>query len=504
MAAVKVNDTIIGEVTESTSLLSSDKERTPAWRAFFSPLRRVLLCGFLVSLSFSVTQVPLLYLFRQMTCSAYYKSHPLPGRSTTDPCSIPQIAAGTARSISLLSFSTTFFGAANLILTGWTIKRLGVKYALAIQVFWPAVRLLVQNVGVEVGSGDGIIIIQCSQIITIVGGPVGYMLALNTFVTELAPHEERTGALGRLQGYCVLGSSVGSLMGGLLSDAFGIASPFRITLGLFLLSTAYVLVCLPYTPPEVKGGGNGTGSSQNNSTGVARFFGPLRTFAPQKWTLPDGRTRLEYGALVLAIGVFLGVLATGYIPTLLQMYATDIFGFGTTENSYLVSMHLLLRGLFLMYAFPKIIAAGRHYHQQSEICAKSTSESDIRSPPRTPLPAKLPAASVAEGPDVPLEDAPLPKSISKHDTFEFDLYFTRFSLLIDGILTGFASLVSSGWQMYLVSALLPLGAGTASAAKGTILQMCAPNERTDALSGMALVEMIARLSNSTWCDNVRH
>lgn len=50
--------------------------------------------------------------------------------------------------------------------------------------------------------------------------------------------------------------------------------------------------------------------------------------------------------------------------------------------------------------------------------------------------------------------------------------------------------------MYLIAALLPLGAGTASAAKGTILQMSPQNERTDALSAIAFVEMIARLSTT--------
>ena len=47
--------------------------------------------------------------------------------------------------------------------------------------------------------------------------------------------------------------------------------------------------------------------------------------------------------------------------------------------------------------------------------------------------------------------------------------------------------------MYLIGAILPLGAGTSSAAKGTILQMVPASERTDALSAISLVEMMARL-----------
>lgn len=498
MAAGKDNHTATGEVTENTPLVPKDDATFTKKNSLFTPLYRVLLCGFLVSLTFGVTQVPLVYIFRVMSCEAYYETHPPPGHAMSDRCSVPEIAANTSKAIALVSFSTTFFGVMNLILTGWTIKRLGVKYALLIQVFWPAVRLAVQNVGVELGSSRGMLIIQCSQFITIVGGPVGYMLALNTYVAELTPHEQRTGALGRLQGCMMLGASLGFLLGGLLSDAFGIASPFRVTLALFLASSLYVFMFLPSTAPEEKGGQDSVDAPREKPTGLSRLFGPLKTFAPQKWALSDGRIRYEYGALMLAVGVWLGVLATGYIPTLLQMYATDIFGFGTTENSYLVSMHSLLRGLFLTIAFPKIIAFGRRRLKPSSPPTSVNRDAESQPPPSPPI--DPPAASVAEGPEVPLEDAPVQASHSEQETFEFDLYYTRLSLLIDGVITGFASLITSGWQMYLIGVLLPLGAGTASAAKGTILQMSAPSERTDALSGIALVEMIARLATSTLND----
>ena len=89
-----------------------------------------------------------------------------------------------------------------------------------------------------------------------------------------------------------------------------------------------------------------------------------------------------------------------------------------------------------------------------------------------------------------------PKPSEEQETFDFDLIYTRFSLLADGVLTLGASFVQKGWEMYLIAALLPFGAGTASAAKGTILQMCPAKDRVDALSAMAFVEMIARLSTT--------
>jgi hypothetical protein len=56
--------------------------------------------------------------------------------------------------------------------------------------------------------------------------------------------------------------------------------------------------------------------------------------------------------------------------------------------------------------------------------------------------------------------------------------------------------VTQGWQLYLVAVLLPLGAGTGAASKGTILQMLPKSERVDALSGITLIENLARLSTS--------
>jgi MFS family permease len=467
------------QVTEATPLLAKETSTQKSW---LQPIHLVLLCGFLVSMSFGVTQVPLIYVFRLMTCEAYYDTHPNPPPGS-DRCSVPKIEAGTARAVSLLGFSTTFFGLANLFLTGWGIKRFGVKSALALQVFWPAARLAVQNIGVMVGGAKGIIIVQCSQIITIVGGPNGYLLALNTFVTEVTEHKERTGALGKLQGCAMFGSAVGFLAGGILADAFSIITPFQVTLALFLASTAYVLLCLPWIPPTKAGAAKGTTSQPG-------VFGALKTLMPSDWMLLDGQVQREYGALILAAGVFLGVLATGYLPTLLQMFATDEFDFGTKRNSYLVSSHSFLRGLFLTLAFPRIIAMGRQWtEKRSNTAPQSTTTSGTATPSEQ---AQLANAMQ----DEEEQDVLPPKPCDEQETFEFDLIYARFSLLTDGILTLGASFVQKGFQMYIISALLPLGAGTASAAKGVILQMCPPGQRVDALSAIAFVEMLARLSTT--------
>lgn len=445
----------------------------------------LLLTAFLVSLTFGITQVPILYVFRIMTCEAYYENH-APDPNDMDRCAKREIEAGAARAFALLAASTTIFGLVNLLVAGWTIKRLGVKRALIIQVFWPAVRLLVQTIGVIKGGSIGIMIVQASQIITVIGGPNGYVLCLNSFVADVVSHEARTGSLGRLQGCMYIGSATGFLIGGIVGETFGIIAPFKMTLALFLSCCLFVALVLPATtPPEQKDHPN-----NKPATGLGRFIGPLRIFTPQRWILPDGRTYLHFGALTLGVGVFLGILATGYIVVLLQQYATSRFEFGTKANGYLIFMYSSLRGLFLTFVFPRIIARGRKWlkakDSQTPIAAN---ESEALLPDQPISPSVIEIVEPFEG-----EEPANPPPSNEQETFEFDLFYARFSVLFDAILTGAAVFVTEGWQLYVVALVLPFAAGTGAASKGTILQMLPSSDRVDALSGITLVESIARLS----------
>jgi hypothetical protein len=130
------------------------------------------------------------YAFHLMECDVYYETHP-PFEGSGDRCSRGEIAAGTAEQFSILGMTTTFcgmdsrdyrsvallilLGTLNLFVAGWTVKKLGPRFALLVQTLVPAIRVATQILGVIAGGNAGMTIIQCTQLITIVGGPSGYM-----------------------------------------------------------------------------------------------------------------------------------------------------------------------------------------------------------------------------------------------------------------------------------------------------------------------------------------
>ena len=538
--SVAAQDFPIGEGSEQTLHEEEYEGETSQWPWTVKYL--VLFCGFITSLSFGTTQVPLLYVFRLMTCDAYYEDHPEQTVGLEDSarspvstgttsvgsmvtyalsagelfttadippisgrCSVHEIESSTALNVSLLGASTTIFGLVNLFLTGVMIKRIGIKPTLWINIFIPAVRLLIQNVGVEVWGNTGIIIVQCSQVITILGGPSGYILTLNTFVTEIIDYEGRTAWLGRLMGSMMVGAALGFLLGGVVAEAFDIKAPFRLTLALFLAASVYIVIFLPRVAAADSKAGDSTTTNGKKKGVLRKFFGPLAVFAPRKFITKAGAIQTEYGAFLLAWGVFLGILATGYLVTLLQLFSTDVFGFGTKENGWLIFMYSLLRGLFLTFLFPRFIAIGRRLtlRKQKEE-NKKPKAANVPEEPEAPSERQPLLSHEQNGADGTEPEADQHKnndSVKKPEqTFTFDLTYTRFSLIADGLLTLLCTFVREGWQMYLVAAILPFAAGTGSAAKGTVLQMvgrdASSGERTDALAGVSLVENIARLSTS--------
>ncbi|KAL8294812.1 hypothetical protein RB597_008267 [Gaeumannomyces tritici] len=471
---------------ETTPLIAQpSKESRLRWSKSWSPANRVLLAGFLITLSFSFTQVPIIYIVRQMMCDDYYTSH-APYEGDGDRCNRNAISAGTATQLSYLAMSTTICGTINLFVSAWQSKRLGPRAALICQVFVPAIRVAAQIIGIILGGKRGLITIQATQLITVLGGPAGYLVLVNTIASEVVEPMQRTAVFGRLQGCAMLGQAIGFLTGGIIGDTFGIRKPFETAFFSFLIATVYVQLCLPYIPPGQ------LSQSKNTEKGIKGFFAPLRVLAPQTIRLQNGQVKKHYGVLFLCCGVFTGVLATGYVPTLVQLYATSQFGFRQVENGFLTSGNALMRAVFLTFMFPNIIDRGRKWFVAPEQASPAPIEP--AEPGEIPTePALFDAPSGVQGEDQPNEPM-VTSQPNERASCGFDLYFLRSSLLVDGAVTTVSAYASEGWHMYLAALLLPFGSGTAPAAKGVITEMCPPSQRADALSAITLVENIARLS----------
>ena len=170
------------------------------------------------------------------------------GSGGGDRCNRNEIAAGTATNFSILGMTTSLCGTLNLFVAGWTVKRFGPRLALMVQTLVPAVRVATQILGVVAGGQAGIWIFQGTQLITVLGGPAGYMyvssplfyltpvptrfnsfrfhsirfveenwqltfpsLVINIIAGEVVEPLRRTAVFGMLQGCIMLGQGVGYL-----------------------------------------------------------------------------------------------------------------------------------------------------------------------------------------------------------------------------------------------------------------------------------------------------
>ncbi|KAI1125569.1 major facilitator superfamily transporter [Nemania abortiva] len=472
---------------DETAPLLGERESEPvkakSTPSFFSRATLILLGGFIISLSFSYTQTPLIYTFHVMVCEEFYKHAP-PYEGPGDRCARNEVDAGAASQVAIMGAATILCGITNLFVAGWEMRKYGPKKALAIQTFFPAIRVAIQATSLFIGARAGIIIMQLSQLTGVWGGPAGYILILNTIVAEITEPAGRTAMFGRLQGVLMLGVSLGLIVGGILAEKFGIKTPFEVAGVSFLVSTTYVLSFVPYIDPKDLS----SDDSRPKGKGLLGFLSPLKVLGPQKMVLKDGRIAKHYGIFFLALGIFTGVLATGYAPTLIQMYSMTAFKFTSTNNSLLMSVNCLVRGLFLMFVFPRIISVGRLAFKTSDLPGPDT-------PPDTPFPTEPhdidPFPPTGEDQEEPTKP---PKPVTITQGAGFDLFFLRWSLLIDGIVTTSSAFATQGWHMYLVGSLLPLASGSAPAAKGVLTEMVPPNRKADALQAMTLVEYSATLT----------
>lgn len=157
-------------------------------------------------------------------------------------------------------------------------------------------------------------------------------------------------------------------------------------------------------------------------------------------------------------------LATDYAPLLIQMYATAAFNFNQASNGALMSEFALVRGVFLLLIFPRIIALGRRWLASRRARGKTTT------PPPPPggeegygtdgtlTPDSLPTdprqfdSSMGTIPS----DEPVKPMRPKEDEDldpQFDLIFLRWSLMVEGGFTTVAAFATQPWHIYLGTSL---------------------------------------------------
>ncbi|KAJ8124075.1 hypothetical protein O1611_g9446 [Lasiodiplodia mahajangana] len=280
----------------------------------------------------------------------------------------------------------------------------------------------------------------------------------------------------------MLGTAFGFLLGGVLGNIYGIRRPFEVAFFLYGVSTLYGALFMPDRAPTERS------DQKQSNRGLDGFFAPLKVIVPHKYRLESGIVIKNYGLIFLALGIFLGVLASGYAPLLLQMYATSVFHFNTTQNGYLMFGISLIRGLFLLFVFPKIITEGRLWFNGG---AEKGQEAAQYPNNDGTVPMHPEDFAVAEGGEVPQEPIQSPDLEDEDSGTGFDLLFVRWSLVIDSLVTIFAGFSSTGWQVYLAGFLLPFA--SAPAAKGVMTEMCPSYQRPDAISAITLVESTATL-----------
>ncbi|KAJ7864186.1 hypothetical protein B0H13DRAFT_2281919 [Mycena leptocephala] len=491
-------------------------------KGLFSPYRRTLLATFLLSTTFSF-----LYAYRIFNCQEYYDdpAHPpYDGPASGDACAVTAIDSRTAKDITFMIMLTKFSGTLNLIVTTWEIKNWGLRTAIINQTFWPALRNLTQIYATLVGGRVGITIMQSTQLITILGGGAGYLLCVNSYMAEVVGPEERTAAFGVLAGIAMLGVANGYICGGLSNDLIDLSAPFEITFCLLVGSTLFTGLCLPYIPP----GGfpvkpdpdapseNSTTEEPKKPESVFAFLHCLRIFLPAKYADGNGKGRF-WSLPLLGFGAFSSVMATAHVPLMLQLTATNQYGFKPGDNGFLMSGNALSRAAFLTLAFPRLIAWGRKLFTQRT--ATDTAPVDVlpvvESVGNTVPPAESetmtytsafePSASSSErdegvykcqGVNPPERMPPADRNnLKKHGQHgsAFDLAFWRYSMTIDAFLVALLVFSASPAHIWAGALMLPLASGTAPACKGVLLDMVPAVRKSDALSAIALVETTAMI-----------
>jgi hypothetical protein len=130
---------------------------------------------------------------------------------------------------------------------------------------------------------------------------------------------------------------------------------------------------------------------------------------------------------------------------LIQLYGTDEFGFDQAANAYLMAGNALVRGVFLMSIFPTIITSGRKWFS-----SRSQPEEEPLLADESLIPDNVTVvAPTPEEPRLVTNDVADNGKLQDESNGEFDLFFLRWSLVVDALVTAGIALSTKGWHLFL-------------------------------------------------------
>ena len=130
------------------------------------------------------------------------------------------------------------------------------------------------------------------------------------------------------------------------------------------------------------------------------------------------------------------------------MYATAEFEFRQSDNGWLMSGFAFMRALFLIFLCPRIIDRGRKWYIGRAAGEPVGHRNDGIGGHVVDLPTRPEEFEAPMGTHADDEPMAVDSEVEDEGT-GFDLFFLRWSLVVDGGLTMLAAFATQKWHIYL-------------------------------------------------------
>lgn len=133
------------------------------------------------------------------------------------------------------------------------------------------------------------------------------------------------------------------------------------------------------------------------------------------------------------------------------MYATTAFDFNQGDNGWLMASFAMMRSIFLVFIFPRIIGWGRRLlaNRRSRLAPTNDEVEGSTSEASSLLPTEPAQFEAPTGAQIVEEPVVSSKKDGTEGDTRFDLIFLRWSLMVDGLLTTISGFATQPWHIYM-------------------------------------------------------